>query len=944
MSDPLSPPNYPILPQELCDLIIDIVALGSCDESQYDSNNCLLDLKACALISKGWRRQAAGHLFKSLTLPSLTFTKVDWFEGKREPKPKSNQYPELTTRALDRLQQAIQPGGILSQGSTTLPFVQELTLDFWNLADFFEAVRLLLEQIPFVPNQLQGIVFDHVIATDSFLSYLSPLLLNNNDSIKQISILDVVETSRGPVHKTLPQLRTAVFFNYFPPLPNLEHLFFRQIDMDNRAQTDPDAIGPLLPRPRPRIVTLDICDAFVAHMEENHLFHPEMVCFDLSGMEELRLIHYNYCWDSHASVLTLRTLRRLIVRVLKSPRITKTFFYSPRRDNIHRDVENLPSYAPNLTYIQAHIELDYHRAEQLVLGLPYLKALRFLQVLEIQARAEVTTPRPDSPVSSGDLSSDWDLIKTRLVSLDENLDNLTQSTMSNTLGKIKVAVKNTVGRHMSAFGPYGSRQGLRHDMKIGSNPLVPPSYPTLPQELCDLIIDIVALGSCDESHHDSNNLSDLKACALVSKGWRRQAAGYLFKSLTLPSLTFTKVDWFEGNREPKPDSNRFPELTTTQALNQLQQAVQPGGILSQQSNILPFVQELTLDFWSLADFFEAARPLLEQIPFVPNQLQGCVFDHVITTNSFLSYLSPLLLNNNDSIKQISILEIIMSSHGSVQETSSQNQTMMFFDCFPSLPNLEHLFFRDSEIDSDNHSGPDFTATAPILPRPRPRIVTLDIVDGFSAAVLESFLFQRELFCFDLTGIEELRLIHHNYGWDCHEPVLTLCKTSLRRLTVRILNNPRTLESPFYRPERDNIHRDIENLPSLAPNLTYIQAYIELDYHRAEQFILGLPRLKALCSLQVLEIQAKAEVTTPRSDFPVSSGDSSSSWDLIKTRLVSLDESLDSLTQCTMSNTLGKIKVVVKVKGASFWEAKSFVDSCFTRMKSKSSPTFILSII
>ncbi|THU90425.1 hypothetical protein K435DRAFT_864289 [Dendrothele bispora CBS 962.96] len=142
----------------------------------------------------------------------------------------------------------------------------------------------------------------------------------------------------------------------------------------------------------------------------------------------------------------------------------------------------------------------------------------------------------------------------------------------------------------------------------------------------------------------------------------------------------------------------------------------------------------------------------------------------------------------------------------------------------------------------------------------------------------------------------------------------------------------------------NIYRDVENLPSYAPNLTYIQAYIELDYHRAEQFVLGLPCLKALCFLQVLEIQARAEVTTPHLDSPVSSGHSSSSWDLIKTRLVSLDESLDDLAQCTMSNTLGKIKVAVKVKGASFWEAKSFVDSCFTRMKSKSSPTFILNMI
>ncbi|THU76440.1 hypothetical protein K435DRAFT_846599 [Dendrothele bispora CBS 962.96] len=440
MSDPLVAPSYPTLPQELADLIIDIVALGSCDESQYDSDNCLSDLKTCALVSRGWRRQTARHLFKCLTLPSLTFTKVDWFEGNREPKPDPNQFPELTTQALTRLQQVVQPGGILSQNSTILPFVQELTLDFWNLADFFEAVRPLLEQVSFVPNQLQGIIFDHVIATDSFLSYLSPLLLSNNDTIKQISVLDVTMPSYGPARRTWPRLRTAIFFNYFPPLPNLEHLFFRRIDSNNCPRTDSTAMAPLLPRPRPRIVTIDIGDKLSAAVQERRLFHPGMVCFDLSGMEELRLIHYNYSWDFHKPVLTLCTLRRLTVRVLQSQRITKTF-YSPDGDNIHRDVEDLPSYAPNLTHIQAYIELDYHRAEQFVLGLPYLKALRFLQVLEIQAKAEVTTPHPDSPVSSGHSSSSWDLIKTRLVSLDESLDNLTQCTISNTLGKIKVVVK-----------------------------------------------------------------------------------------------------------------------------------------------------------------------------------------------------------------------------------------------------------------------------------------------------------------------------------------------------------------------------------------------------------------------------------------------------------------------------------------------------------------------
>ncbi|THU90439.1 hypothetical protein K435DRAFT_864302 [Dendrothele bispora CBS 962.96] len=283
MSDPLLPPNsnHPTLPQELCDLVIDTIAVDSCDESQNDSDNRLSNLSTCALISKGWRRRAAGHhLFKSLTLPSLTFTKVDWFEGNREPKPDSNQLPELMPQALNRLQQAVQPGGILSQESTILPFVRELTLDFWSLADFFEAARPLLEQIPFVPNQLQGVVFDHVIATDSFLSYLSPLLLNNNDSIKQISILDVIMTSYGPDHKTLPQLRTAIFFNYFPPLPNLEHLFFREVDWDNRSKTDPNAIAPLLPRPRPRIVTLDMDDGFGATMQEMLLFHPEMLTIE----------------------------------------------------------------------------------------------------------------------------------------------------------------------------------------------------------------------------------------------------------------------------------------------------------------------------------------------------------------------------------------------------------------------------------------------------------------------------------------------------------------------------------------------------------------------------------------------------------------------------------------------------------------------------------------
>ncbi|THU79450.1 hypothetical protein K435DRAFT_845458 [Dendrothele bispora CBS 962.96] len=441
MSDPLVPPSYPTLPQELGDLIIDIVALGSCDESQYDSDNCLSDLKTCALVSWGWRRQAAGHLFKSLTLPSLTFTKVDWFEGKREPKPDSNQFPELTTQALNRLQQVIQPGGILSKQSTILPFVRELTLDFWSLADFFEAARPLLEQIPFVPNQFQGIVFDHVIATDSFLSYLSPLLLSNNDSIKEISILDVSMTFDGPKHNMWPPLLSAMFFNYFPPLPNLEHLFFRKINRDNRLRTDPDTIAPLLPRPRPRIVTLDINDSLEAIFKEAQLFLPKMVCFDLSRMEELRLNHYNYSWNTHSQLLTLSTLRRLTVRILKNPRITKSPFYVRAEDNIHQDVEELPSHAPNLTYIQAHIELDYHRAEQFILGLPYLKALRFLQVLEIQAQAEVTTPRSDFPVSSGDSSSSWDLIKTRLVSLDKSLDNLTQCTMSDTLGKIKIAVK-----------------------------------------------------------------------------------------------------------------------------------------------------------------------------------------------------------------------------------------------------------------------------------------------------------------------------------------------------------------------------------------------------------------------------------------------------------------------------------------------------------------------
>ncbi|KAK7453432.1 hypothetical protein VKT23_011702 [Stygiomarasmius scandens] len=463
---------------------------------------------------------------------------------------------------------------------------------------------------------------------------------------------------------------------------------------------------------------------------------------------------------------------------------------------------------------------------------------------------------------------------------------------------------------------------------------------SLPQELCDLVLDDLALSNLDSK---DARLSDLKACSLVSKGWRMRAAGHLFKSITLPSPAFSEVKW--TTKDDNMLSTEQEAELAMQAMVKLRDAVQPGGILSSTSNIVFYVRHITLNFLSSIDILEKALPLLQQIPFAPNQLRGIALDKVILIPSFLSYLSSLLLNNNDSIERLSFHELVLTTHGFSKGLSLIDELAMISNIFPPLPNLEHLYIRDINLDHALESGTsqDYndsltTDISARLPRPSPKAITLDIDADLGAFLLGEFLFSPDRAVFDLADTEELNLTHYEYELNAHSRVLLGAEASLRKFSIRVCKKAGAHRSHFYAPSRDTIRRDTEIINHLhrkAPNLTHVAAFLELQYYRTEQFIRGLPEIKNLQSLQAVDIRVEAIVADG------SKTESDANWDLVKSRLTQLDESLEKLSLETVSDSFMEIGVVITVKEASLELSKSIVDSCFSRMKSRSSPRFRL---
>jgi hypothetical protein len=147
----------------------------------------------------------------------------------------------------------------------------------------------------------------------------------------------------------------------------------------------------------------------------------------------------------------------------------------------------------------------------------------------------------------------------------------------------------------------------------------------------------------------------------------------------------------------------------------------------------------------------------------------------------------------------------------------------------------------------------------------------------------------------------------------------------------------------FAPSEADYRRDPEiltYLPEKVPNLTHLTALLELDFYRVNQFIRHLPDIAALPLLQIVDIHIR--VVSPNWveedkrwdwDSPSSGnlvGVEGDRWESLRMRLVRLDESLHTLVTKTVSASLDRISVALKIKDTPL-HSPNLVETCFPLM-------------
>ncbi|KAF5358613.1 hypothetical protein D9758_007676 [Tetrapyrgos nigripes] len=453
---------------------------------------------------------------------------------------------------------------------------------------------------------------------------------------------------------------------------------------------------------------------------------------------------------------------------------------------------------------------------------------------------------------------------------------------------------------------------------------------SMPSELWEEII----------AHLEEPKITDLKACSLVSKEWRSHCIGHLFTSIILPSPVCGQVEWKNFKHSLRPDEQAQLE---EEAIQSLTEAAQLGGILSINNGFLPSVQNLTFDFMLSVDFLNKALPLIRQIPFAPNQIRGIALAHAVMPGSpdFVSYFSELLVNNNDSIERLSLSNIMLSAQGFPD--SLKHVQNVIHNMLPPLPKLNHLYIGDMDLDPKlEKNGGSFKG--PIDPqadtiRPRPKSITVDVLNEIGYVVSFQLLLysESEHPMFDCSRVEELRGMHYEFS-----VIPGSWSDSIRKLHIRVGRKTGVTRFLVFAPSEADYRRDpaiLSLLPLSLPDLTHLTALLELDYYRVNQFIRRLPDIADLPYLQVLDIQVRIASTRWIEEDNGWDWDSlepklvdvvRDPWESLRMRLVRLDESLNLLMKKTVSTSLNKINLTLKIKGTPL-DSQNVAERCFPFM-------------